>query len=397
MAVILQLGAGELMRHSIQQIQAIGHQVYAVDKNPNAPAFALADGHAPIDLIDATAITRYAREIGAGAILAVNEAGVLAASHASMALGLRGLHPDTAIKALDKGKMRLAWQKANLSQPNFAIVSHVESIPTVAEQIGYPIILKPTMNWGSRGISRVETPDDLPWAAAFASKHQQGGQLIVEQCIDGTEMTVEGLMREGEVSILAKSDKEHQPHPKFRVAMGLNYPANFPEHILQATDDLIAQAAQALGIDNCAIHAEVMVQDDQVYLIEMGARPGGGHIFGQVVEAVSGVSMPQTLARILLGDTVDIRARYQRGAVYRFFAPQPGVFVRAEGVEPARQLAGVLDFGFHMSAGTVVHPIEGDADRPGYCVTQGATRADAMAIADQAVALMRYTMEPLPS
>jgi len=395
MAIILQLGAGDLMRHSIRQIQTSGHQVYAVDKNPSAPAFDIADGHAPIDLIDVEGITAYARQINADAILAVNEAGVLAAASASQALGLRGLHPDTALKALDKGKMRQAWQTVNLSQPGFRIVTSPDEIAMIAPEIGYPLIIKPTMNWGSRGISRVDTAADLQWAIDFAAKNQRNGNIIVEQCIDGIEMTVEGLIHDGDVAILAKSDKEHQPHPKFRVAMGLNYPAKFDNSILQATDTLIVNAAHALGIDNCAIHAEVMVLDEQVYLIEMGARPGGGHIFGQIVEAVSGVPMPQTLTGILLGEAVNIHAKYQRGAVYRFFAPPTGIFRGASGIDDAKNLAGILDFGFHMERGTVVHPIEGDADRPGYCVTSAPTREAAMALADKAVAMMRYTMEPL--
>lgn len=395
MAVILQLGAGELMRHSIRQIQAMGHQVHAVDKNPHAPAFASADGHAVIDLVDTNGIVAYAKQIAANAILAVNEAGVLSAAIANQELGLRGLQPETAINALDKGKMREAWQTNNLSQPQFVIVSTVDDIPSAAERIGYPLIIKPTMNWGSRGISRVETGDDLQWAMDFAGKHQRQGNIIVEQCIDGTEMTIEALMNDGEVGILAKSDKEHQPHPKFRVAMGLNYPAKFDTAILATTDRLIKDAAIALGIDNCAIHAEVMVLNGQVYLIEMGARPGGGHIFGQIAEAVSGISMPQALTSILLGEEVNIQPEVQGGAVYRFFAPQPGIFISAEGIKEATRLEGVLDFGFHMKAGTIVNPIEGDADRPGYCVTQATTREEAITIADKAVSMMRYQMESL--
>jgi hypothetical protein len=105
--------------------------------------------------------------------------------------------------------------------------------------------------------------------------------------------------------------------------------------------------------------------------------------------------MPQALTRILLGETVDIRPRYQHGAVYRFFTPKSGIFLSAQGVDEARQLPGVLDFGFHMKAGTIVNPIEGDADRPGYCVTVGANRDEAMAIADRAVQTIRFQMQPL--
>ncbi|MDQ7025166.1 MAG: ATP-grasp domain-containing protein [Anaerolineae bacterium] len=396
MATILQLGAGELMKHSIRQIQALGHRVYAVDKNSTAPAFAIADGHAPIDLIDADGITDYARDIGADSILAANEAGVLAAAQASQRLGLPSLSPDVAIKALDKGLMRLAWRAANLSQPNFVIVDDVVGIPLAARKIGYPVIVKPTRNWGSRGISRVETPSDLAWSIDFAAQYKRhDAQFIIEECIDGTEMSIEGLVKDGTVSILAKADKEHQQHPRFRVTMGINYPANLPEAILQQADDLISDAAKALGLDNCAVHAEAMVSNGQVYLIETGARPGGGHIFGQIVEAVSGVCMPQALTQILLGEAVDIRPKYQRGAVYRFFAPPFGIFQAAQGVEAARQLEGVLDFGFQLSTGTVVHALENGAERPGYCVTTGASRAEAMSIADKAVSMMGYTMKAI--
>lgn len=392
MAVILQLGAGELMKHSIRLIQALGHKVYAIDKNPNAPAFTVADGFRAIDLVNVEGITDYAREIGANAILAVNEAGVLSAAHASQALGLRGLHPDTAIKALDKGMMREAWESAKLSQPRFIIVDAIEKVPQAAETIGYPLILKPTMNWGSRGISRVDSAADLAWAMDFAATNQRSGRFIVEECIDGTEMTIEGLIQAGEVSILAKSDKEHQPHPKFRVAMGLNYPAKFSADILAQSDELIINAAKALGLDNCALHCEAMLLNGRVYLIEMGARGGGGHIFGQIVEAASGVSMPQALIKILLGEKADIQPKFQRGAVYRFFAPPQGIFLGAEGVEEARKLEGVLDFGFQMEIGRKVGAIEGDADRPGYCVTTAATREEAMTIADKAVGMMKFRM-----
>lgn len=124
--IILQLGAGQLMTHSIRQIRALGYQVYDVDKNPSAPAFPIADGYAPIDLMDVNGITTYAREISADAILAVNKAGVLAASMASAALGLRNLPLEVAHRALDKGLMRQAWHTKNLSQPEFSIVEKIE-------------------------------------------------------------------------------------------------------------------------------------------------------------------------------------------------------------------------------------------------------------------------------
>jgi len=396
MAIILHLGAGALMLHPIQQIQAMGHQVYAVDRNPQAPGFALANGAAPIDIVDADSVTAYAREIGANAIMAVNDAGVLAAAHASQRLGLRGLAPEVAIKALDKGLMREAWQAANCAQPRFIVVEKVDDIPAAAAKIGYPLIVKPAMNWGSRGISLVQSPDELQWSIEFAAQHQRSGRFIVEAFIDGIEMNNEMLVQDGEVVILTQSDKMLHEHPRYRVDMQINYPAKISEQRLAQVDALLIAAVHALGLDNCAAHAEVMVNESGVYLIEMAARPGGGHIFGQIVEAASGVNMPQALVSILLGEPADIRPKYQRGAVYRFFMPQgSGIFQKVEGIEAAQQLEGVLDFGFHMEPGTEIKPVDSGAARPGYCVTTGATREEAIAIADRAVSLVRYVLEPV--
>jgi len=390
---VLQLGAGVLMCHSIRKLQQIGLRVLAVDAAPNAPGLALADDHAVLDIRDAAAVAGFARGKGVDLILAVNEAGVLAAAEASCALGLPNLAPDVALRCLHKGLMREAWQAAGLPQPAFRRVKSPEEIADAASSIGYPVILKPAMNWGSRGVSRVADASELPWAIDYARANCRDGEFIVEQLIPGVEMTIEGLVKRGKAQILAQSDKEPQEHPKYRVAMALNYPAKFAEWQLRRACEVVSWAVKALGIENGAFHWECMVNDQDVFLVEMGGRPGGGHIFGQIVEAASGVCMPQALALLLLGDDPDIRPKYQRGACYKFFTPPPGVFRQALGVSEAGQFPGILDFGFHMSPGAVVSPIAGDADRPGYAVATGSTREEAMANADCAIASVRYLID----
>lgn len=389
---VLQLGAGRLMCHSIHKLQEIGLRVFAADAAADAPGFAIADGHAVIDIRKAAAVAEFARQKDANVILAVNEAGVLAAAEASRALGLPNLPPDVAQRCLHKGLMREAWRAADLPQPSFVRATSAEGIAKAAASIGYPVILKPAMNWGSRGVSRVSEPGELSWAVEYASANNRDGEFIVEQCISGIEMTIEGLVKNGRAQILAQSDKEPQEHPRYRVAMALNYPAKFSVGQLNRASELISRAVQALGIDNGAFHCECMVNEADIFLVEMGGRPGGGHIFGQIVEAASGVCMPQALALLLLGEDPDIRPKYQHGACYKFFAPAPGVFREAHGVLEARKLPGILDFGFHMTPGTAVSAIAGDADRPGYAVAVGQTREEAIANADRAIASIRYVM-----
>jgi biotin carboxylase len=389
---VLQLGAGRLMCHSIRKLQQIGLRILAADGAADAPGFALVEDRAIIDIRDSAAVAGFARSQCVDLILAVNEAGVLSAAEASHQLGLPNLAPDVALRCLHKGLMREAWREAGLPQPSFQRAVSADGIAHAAASIGYPMILKPAMNWGSRGVSRIAESGDLPWATDYARANCRDGEFIVEQCISGTEMTIEGLVKRGQPQILALSDKEPQEHPKYRVAMALNYPARFADNQLRRASEVVGKAVQALGIENGAFHCECMVNDTDVFLLEMGGRPGGGHIFGQIVEAASGVCMPQALARLLLGDDPDIRPVRHRGACYKFFAPPAGVFGQALGIAEASRLPGVLDLGFHMSPGTIVAPIAGDADRPGYAVATGDTREEAIENADRAIASIQWVM-----
>jgi biotin carboxylase len=396
---VLHLGAGPLMRRTILRLKENGYRVFAVDRNPQAPALGVADGSAPVDVADAAGVAAYARQIGAEVLLPVNDLGVVTAARVSRELGLPGLAEDVAWRCVHKGQMRACWKAAGLPQPDFRAGPTLENFAEAARALGFPVLVKPAFGWGSRGVSLASSEGELPWSIDFARQALPAGSsdLVVESFVAGTEMTIEGLVQHGEAHVLAWSDKEAQEHTRFRVAMALNYPARFATWQLDLARDTVKRAVQALGLENGAFHCECMVNNDGVWLIELAARGGGGHIFGQIVEAVSGVCMPDALVKIILGKPVPLKEGPQQGACYRFFTPPAGFFERVEGIEEARQTRGVLDLGFSMLPGTRVTPVETDAARPGYAVTTGATREEAMANADRAIAALHFVMRPISS
>jgi biotin carboxylase len=389
---ILQLGAGRWMLHSMRLLRRAGFRVHAADRNPSAPGFAVADGYAEIDIVDADAITQYARDIHADLIMVVNGAGVISGSLASKQLGLPGLPPEVAVRSQDKGLCRERWRAAGLLQPDYRVVRAPNEIAQAAEELGYPVVIKPARKWGSRGVSVVHNVSQLPWAIDFALAEGHDGQVVVEQCVRGTEVSVEGLVHNGRSQVLAIGDKEMQDHPRYRVGMVLNYPAAMPQAQLDAIDNTISRAIRAMGIENGAFDADCMVNSEGVFLLEINPRPGGGHIFGQVVEAVSGVCMPLAYVEILLGQPVDIRPKFQRGVCYKFFCPPSGIFRSVDGLEEAREMPGVLDMDFQMTPGQRVTPVAADADRPGFVVATGKDRDEAIHHADRALGVLRYDL-----
>lgn len=390
---VLQLGGGVLMVRSIQKIQELGYEVFCVDMNQHAPAFAYADGSAAVNISDVDGVGKYADEIKADVVLALNDAGVLPAVHANKKRGLKCYDPEEVKYFTDKGFMRQRWQEHGVAQPNFRLCSTAEEIENAIHAIGYPCIVKPCMMWGSRGVSKVNNSGDIPFAVQFAMENSKGPRYIVEECMQGVEVSVEGLFKDGKAYILAKADKELQQHDNYRVTVQINYEAALPAETLAEIDRLVAQAGKAMGFEAGALHAECMVTSEGVKMIEMAGRPGGGHIFGAIVEAVSGVSMPQALTQILLGEDIDPSARYARGACYKFFNAPEGVFESVGNLEEAQAMDGIIDIGFSMARGTEVKTMDHGANRPGFVVSSGSNRAEAIANAERAFHSLQFHMQ----
>jgi biotin carboxylase len=393
MKTILHLGAGKLMVTTIRHLKNAGYKVAVVDADPHSPGFKFADYSSAIDIKNIDNIEIFARAHNIDCIIAVNDAGVNAASIVSDRLGLNYISPEVAVKATDKGFMRQAWEDAGCPQPKFKIAYDESEIKEAISEIGYPLVLKPCSNWGSKGVSVINNDEEREFSIRYALTNNRNGRFIIEKKIEGIELTVEGLVLHGNVSILATSDKMHQSHPQFCVAMQLNYPAEITETQYEQLTTVIQKSIAALGLDNCAFHCECIHNAEGIYLVEMAGRPGGGHIFGSIVEAASGISMPVALAQILCGDQPEIKAKFNRGVTYRFFSPPQGTFRKIENLNQARRLDGVLELGFDMPAGTIVNAIAGDADRPGYMVTTANDRNASIDVSNRVMETLVFKMD----
>ena len=396
MKKIIVLGAGLYFKRTIQKLKEAGFYIIATDRNENAEGASVADEFHAIDISDKEATLKLAVQSGVHGIMNLNEAGSRTAGYVSNQLKLNGHSYETVEATNDKGLMRDIWRKHNLSIPFYRVVNDVPELRKAINEIGYPCILKPTDSGGSgRGISIIKEEADIEWAFEFAKPFVKNKRFIVEEFIGGMEMTIEAFSKNGIVFILAVSDKI-KPDLRTRVATSLNYPALLENTVLAKVKKLVSDAVIALGIQNGISHTEVIVDGQgSPFLVETAARGGGGHIFHTIIEAVSGINAPVLQANWLVNDTdkITISSIKQQGCCYRFFSTPHGILKEIQHIDSAKSIDGVLDFGIVKKIGEEVGNLENSLQRPGFVVTKGKNREEAISVADKVEATLKFTVE----
>ncbi|MBW2988293.1 ATP-grasp domain-containing protein, partial [Candidatus Woesearchaeota archaeon] len=375
--VVLLLGGSHFYAPAIKHIHEMGMKVLLVDRDPEPIGKRFADYFENINIVDATNVKRVAKAYDVDAVMAVNDYGVMTASKVSQALGLIGNPEEVALATTVKSVMRERWKEAGVPIPKFRIVKSLkEAIFAVDEIGGYPVILKPSGNMGaSRGVRKVSSVEELKAAFKLSAMYDQS--ILVEEYLVGSEHSVEGLVYDGEVEIIAVSEKIKTPEP-YRVDLAVIYPSSLTNEQLKQVEAAVIAAAKSLGIKNGAIHAEVCYTAQGPKLFEIASRPGGGRIPSDCVPLHNGVDMTKELVKVLLGISPSIKKRYFRGVVLGFIIAKPGVVVDISECERLNKLPFVHVCESLKRVGDRVGPVRAGGDRAGYFIVTGKTRDEAL-------------------
>jgi biotin carboxylase len=294
------------------------------------------------------AIVAYAERNPLDAILAVDDAGVIVAANAAAQLGLPHNAPAAAEAARDKYLMRTRMAAAGVPCPWFRRFSTGDDPHHVAAQIPYPCVVKPTNLNGSRGVIRADDPPGFVAAVRrlarmLVGENPDGGEqpYLVESFIPGFEVALEGMLDQGELTVLALFDKpDPLDGPYFEETIYVT-----PSRLAPAVQAEIAacagRAARAIGLHSGPIHAELRVNAEGPWMLEVAGRSIGG-LCGQTLR----FDMGTTLEEIILRQACGLPWQHDGGAgqasgVMMIPIPEAGQLVCVEGVEAAAAVPGV--------------------------------------------------------
>jgi biotin carboxylase len=375
---LLVLGAGPAQLGLLEAARRRGLWLAVVDRDPAAPGFAFADRRCILSTEDEPAIERLvgALEID-GIISPGTDWPVGVAARIAERTGLP--HPisaQTAVLATNKLRQRERLAEAGVPQPRSWVVGNGDDLP----QVLGPVVVKAPDRQGQKGMTLVESPPELAAAIEVARAAARNGLALVEELVDGPEVTVVGFSIDGAFTALTVTDRIVAGPPAFGVALAHIWPSQ-----VRCQAPAVAETAvAALGITNGPSYTQLRVGPSGPEVIEVAARLGGGHD-AELVEAVTGVDLNGLAIDAALGHELVLGQHKPRvgGAVTRFLVAPPGMLERVD-------VPDGMEARIYRAPGHVFAPLRRGSDRAGAVLRTGASREEAVARADADAERIRF-------
>jgi biotin carboxylase len=324
-------------------------------------------------------------------------AAALAAEH-----GLPGPDLGGARRSVDKAAARRAYAGADIPQPEHCVAYTLAEARAAAEEVGYPVVVKPTDNRGCFGVRVATSADDLPACYFEALENGRNRAVLLEARVEGTHVTVDGYFFAGVGHrTLAIAVKEILPGDR-PIIRQVCYPGDLPAAHRDRLLEVHERAVAALGVTWGPTHGEYIIEADGTpKVLEIASRGGGVLTFPVIVPAHTGLDMVGRLVADAGGDTSGAEApadhlpEPEAAVVLDFFGFEgEGVIRTYEGLDQARAMPDVLAIRPMVSPGEPLLPPVNGAKRHAFCIARGADLAAARAAAQAAEATIRVDLEP---
>ena len=392
------IAAGPLQLPAFEEARRRNLRIVAIDRDPAAPGMRLAHAAHIVDITDAVPVVQMARQEAISGVMSIcTDFAVRTVAAVGQALSLPAISPEGAERATDKRAMRYALRSAGVPCPQFAEVSGLDHALAEAESIGYPVALKIPCSAGSRGVYEISDAAEMKRGFAQARELEPKRNLLIEEWLQGPEVSVEGVVAGRDATVVQITDKMVFPGP-YPVESGHTQPSRLPREIVDAIEAVTLGAISALDFRNCGFHAELKIAPCGPCIVEIAARLGGDHISTDLTRLSTGTDLVGAVLDIALGRRPDLTARRSQGSAIRYFQlPASGELVEIRGLEaiPRRTgfhyLCAQTERGETLRPGLRVEvPVRSSLDRHGHVIFTGADAAEAAARAEAAAGSLQF-------
>ncbi|MCG3121433.1 MAG: hypothetical protein ALAOOOJD_04525 [bacterium] len=339
------------------------------------------------------------------AVVAADDYTTILAAQLSAKLHLHGNRPESVAKTRNKLSLRRVLAGGGLLSPKFFVI-HIDSPPEpYLSRVDFPVVLKPLLLSGSRGVIRANTPDEFVAAfhrIATLLRHREFFQMrsaaakciLVESYIPGSEVALEGLLTNGKLRVLALFDKpDPLVGPFFEETIYVTPSRLLPE-TQREIHAAVSQACKILGLQHGPIHAEARLNEQGVFILEVAARTIGG-LCSRTLKFGAGISLEELVLRHAVGENVDDMLRLTGAAgVMMLPIPRSGRLHAVHGIEAARAVPYIQDLQITIPLANLVIALPEGASYLGFMFARAETPAQVEKALREAHRKLHFDIQP---
>lgn len=349
----------------VRAAESLGIDLVVASEEP--PPIDMGDRYLQIDCSDPEAAAESIASLGETApidgVVAADDQGVMIAAHASELLAVPGNDPAAAATTRDKLLMRHRLAASEVDQPDFRALRPGDDPGEAADAVGYPLVVKPIDRSASQGVIRVDRPEQLePTVERVRRIAGAGSTLLLEAYAPGVEVAVEGLVSDGDLTVLAVFDKpDTSSGPYFPETLFIT-PSRLSGESISEVERVAESAIRALGLTAGPVHIELRVDETRARVIEVAARSIGGLCSRSLNFGLMGTTLESLILRNAIGASRDrLRREAVSSGVLMIPTPSSGILARVAGVDEVREIPGVTGMDFTIKpGGEVTSPPEGE-------------------------------------
>ena len=330
MTTLAVIGASYLQRPVVERAKQMGLRTICFSWPQGAVCKDICDVFYPVSITEKEEILRICREEHIDGICTIaSDVAAPTVAYVAEMMHLPGNSYQAALKAHDKHLMREALAAADVDCPGYVAlsknnpdgrISYFDKISCLRLQL--PLIVKPSDRSGSLGVQKITRWEDLEAAVKEAESVSIAGEALVEEFIEGREISVEFISQSGHHHALQITDKTTTGAPHF-VELAHHQPSSLPADMQKHIYDITRRALDALNLTEGASHSEYKITDTgRIVVMEIAGRMGGDFIGSDLVQLSTGYDFLQGVIEVALGLPIRVDVQPLARSSVQFIAPQ---------------------------------------------------------------------------
>ena len=393
---ILFVGGGLETIPGVRLAKSIGLHVIVSDINPDAPCMIEADDFLISNTYDVKSTLVSAKKFHEtrkkinGVICMASDVPLTVAKVAS-GLKLPGISIDSAKIVTDKVLMKDCFKRNNLPIPKYKEIFDLVDLKSELKSFDYPFIIKPVDSRGARGVLKVTNNIDLGWAYLHAKSFSPSGRVLIEQYLEGPQVSTEALVINEKVFNIGFSDRNYEFLEKYAPFI-IENGGDLPSHLNKNEQNLILKTfektAKALKIKNGVLKGDMVLSKGDPYIIEVAARLSGGYFCSHEIPLNTGVDFVGNAIMIALGNKInekELIKKINKPVCQRYFFPKPGKVVNISIPKWINNNKQIKLFEIRVKLGDIIPEPTDHPARAGVVICVGETSNEAKKITEKVI------------